>query len=100
LRHAELLFQVLDTPFKSMLYPEQQSKGNQEDAVSGTVFAHGRSGDCGRVTGNSDVTRLGKSFAWACGPPIDMKIKSSRNVYDQGAWNGKDRGNPGLSEAV
>jgi nicotinamidase-related amidase len=23
-----------------------------------------------------------------------MKIKSSRNVYDQGAWNGKDRGNP------
>jgi hypothetical protein len=50
LRHAELLFQVLDTPFKSMLYPEQQSKGNQEDAVSGTVFAHGRSGDCGRVT--------------------------------------------------
>jgi hypothetical protein len=32
LRHAELLFQVLDTPFKSMLYPEQQSKGNQEDA--------------------------------------------------------------------
>ena len=41
-----------------------------------------------------------KSFVWACGPPIDMKIKSSRNVYDQGAWNGKDRGNPGLSEAV
>jgi hypothetical protein len=26
LRHAEFLFQVLDTPFKSMLYPEQQSK--------------------------------------------------------------------------
>ncbi|HEX8797110.1 MAG TPA: hypothetical protein VF772_00790, partial [Terriglobales bacterium] len=46
-------------------------------------------------TGNSDITRLGKSFAWACGPPIDMKIKSSKNVYDQGAWNGKDRGNSG-----
>jgi hypothetical protein len=60
LRHAELLFQVLDTPFKSMLYPEQQSKGNQEDAVSGTVFAHGRSGDCGRVTGNPEV--IGSSF--------------------------------------
>jgi hypothetical protein len=38
-----------------MLYPEQQSKGNQEDAVSGTVFAHWRSGDCGRVTGNPEV---------------------------------------------
>jgi hypothetical protein len=54
----------------------------------------------GWMMSNSDVTRLGKSSAWACGPPIDMKIKSSRNVYDQGAWNGKDRGNPGLSEAV
>jgi hypothetical protein len=53
LRHAELLFQVLDTPFKSMLYPEQQSKGNQEDAVSGTVFAHGRSGDCAIFEWNS-----------------------------------------------
>jgi hypothetical protein len=46
---------VLDTPFKSMLYPEQQSKGNQEDAVSRTVFALGRSGDCGRVTGKPEV---------------------------------------------
>jgi hypothetical protein len=24
-----------------------------------------------------------KSFAWACGPPIDMKIEPSRNVYDR-----------------
>jgi len=36
-----------------MLYPEQQSKGNQEDAVSGTVFAHGRSGDCAIFEWNS-----------------------------------------------
>ena len=28
---------------------------------------------CGRATGNSDITRLGKSFAWAYGPPIGMK---------------------------
>jgi len=30
----------------------------------------------------ADITGLGKSFAWACGPPIDMKIKPSRE-YDQ-----------------
>jgi hypothetical protein len=26
--------------------------------------------------------KISKSFAWACGPPIDMKIKPSRE-YDQ-----------------
>jgi hypothetical protein len=49
------------------------------------------------MTGYSSPIGLGKSFAWACGPPIDMKIKSSRNVYDQATWNGKDRGNSGGS---
>jgi hypothetical protein len=29
------------------------------------------------IMDNSDVKRLGKSSAWACGPPIDMKIKLS-----------------------
>jgi hypothetical protein len=29
-----------------------------------------------------------------------MKIKSSRDVYDQAAWNGKDRGYSGCGEAV
>ena len=34
------------------------------------------------MIGKPSLTRLGKSFAWACGPPIDMKIKPSRE-YDQ-----------------
>ena len=38
--------------------------------------------DLSRLTGNPEVTQLGKSFAWAWGPPIDMKIEPSR-VYDQ-----------------
>ena len=29
------------------------------------------------------------SFIWACGPPIDMKIRSSRRVYDQSCVDGK-----------
>jgi len=29
------------------------------------------------------------SFAWACGPPIDMKILSSLRVYAYGAWTAK-----------
>jgi hypothetical protein len=31
------------------------------------------------------------SFIWACGPPIDMKIRSSRRVYDQSCVDGKGR---------
>jgi hypothetical protein len=54
-----------------------------------------KEGGYGRIVGNPYLTGLRKSFAWACGPPIEMKIKSSRNVYDQAAWNGKDRGNSG-----
>jgi hypothetical protein len=37
---------------------------------------------------------LCKSFAWALGPPIEMKIEPSR-VYDQAGVDGKDRGNSG-----
>jgi len=47
------------------------------------------------VTGHSFVVDLRKSFAWTCGPPIDMKIKSSRSVYDQAGVDGKDGGNSG-----
>ena len=31
------------------------------------------------------------SSIWACGPPIDMKIRSSRRVYDQSCVDGKGR---------
>jgi hypothetical protein len=29
------------------------------------------------------------SFIWACGPPIDMKIRLTRHVYDQSCVDGK-----------
>jgi len=46
------------------------------------------------VVGKPSLTGLGKSFAWALGPPIEMKIEPSR-VSDQAGVDGKDRGNPG-----
>jgi len=46
------------------------------------------------MVGNPYLTGLRKSFAWALGPPIDMKIEPSR-VSDQAGVDGKDRGNPG-----
>jgi hypothetical protein len=30
-------------------------------------------------------------FAWACGPPIDMKIRLGRRVYDPCSVDGKGR---------
>jgi hypothetical protein len=35
------------------------------------------------MVGNSYLIWLRQNFAWACGPPIDMKINSSRSVYHQ-----------------
>ena len=41
------------------------------------------------------------SYAWACGPPIGMKIASKREASTiELAWNGKDRGHSGSVEAV
>ncbi len=48
----------------------------------------------GESRANLTLPRLWKSFAWALGPPIEMKIEPSR-VYDQAGVDGKDRGNPG-----
>ena len=39
------------------------------------------------MVGKPSLTGLGKSFAWALGPPIEMKIEPSR-VSDQ-AWTAK-----------
>ena len=40
-----------------------------------------------------EISRLrslrGFEFAWACGPPIDMKIGTSQSEYDQSSVDGK-----------
>jgi hypothetical protein len=61
---------------------------------SDSCSAAGRFGGLRASQGQTAHNRLWKSFAWAWGPPIDMKIEPSR-VYDQAGVDGKDRGNPG-----
>jgi CheY-like chemotaxis protein len=48
------------------------------------------------LTGHGDIPM---SFIWACGPPIDMKIRSSRRVYDQSCVDGKGRLHSGCGAA-
>jgi len=40
------------------------------------------------------------SYAWSCGPPIDMKICSSQSMYAKGAWTAKICLHSGWSETV
>jgi hypothetical protein len=61
---------------------------------SDSCSAAGRSGGLRASRGKPHTNRLCKSFAWALGPPIEMKIEPSR-VYDQAGVDGKDRGNSG-----